>query len=472
MTGCRVIILSDWHIAMALEGSRPPHRWQIFVEPYFIFERHEIHADCSNEKLFRLPSHCHIMSEDRSSAFASRPTSKYGQLTMIRKAVNLRKSRKYSQGIGLLLSLRSRRAACRFVCLLLPIGLASCLGNFPRDADQAKSENMVIQEDVCPTCNSNRRFAQTIQISEVQGGREPGTLPARVRGTYGAEVSNEAFRVALEESLRNNGLLAKDASQARLILNTHLIELQQPYLGSNETATSAIRYVLRKKQTGEPVRDELVEARFTAKYSDTPGILNRAYRRRRIKAVEGSIRENIKQFVVRLLTEAELRTIKSSGSSSDGRAGRFDENADQVTTVLVGCDPDSYRAKKEIEYRSDGYTDQIVGENEYSIVALGHRNSIQECTAQLALLRAARLTLEQGHQLFVIIHGSSTRQRIGTAHMIAIPGAAVPIVVSSDNRGKGQPTAILIIRLMNDDEAQPGAFDAKAIEGALAPKFE
>ena len=243
---------------------------------------------------------------------------------MIRTTVNSRKSRKYPPGIGLLLSHRSRRAACRFVSLLLPIGLAGCAGaigvagglafpTLPRDADQAKSENLVIQGDVCPTCDSNRRFAQKIQIGEVQGGRESGELPAR--GRYpDVEVPNEAFRGALEQSLRNNGLLAEDVSHARLILNTHLIELGQPPGGLSMTVYSTIRYVLRDKQTGEQVRDELVETKFTAKFWDT--ILGR---KRMIKAVEGSIRDNIRQFVVRLLTKIKPLTIKTSGSSSEGR---------------------------------------------------------------------------------------------------------------------------------------------------------
>ena len=142
--------------------------------------------------------------------------------------------------------------------------------------------------------------------------------------------------------------------------------------------------------------------------------------------------------------------------------------------VLAGCaQPAGYRVREMIYggYRTGGYTDQIVGENEHSIVAVGNQSTTFERLAQLALLRAARLTLEQGHQRFVIIHGTNTRQRIGTAHMVAIPGAAVPIVVRSDS-GSFRRTAILIIRLMNDDEAPPDAFDAIAIEAALAPVFE
>ena len=141
--------------------------------------------------------------------------------------------------------------------------------------------------------------------------------------------------------------------------------------------------------------------------------------------------------------------------------------------VLAGCaQPAGYRVQEKLSYGilTDGYTDQIVGENEHSIVAVGNTITTKERTAQLALLRAARLTLEQGHQRFVIIHGTSTRQRIGTAHMVAIPGIVVPIVVSL--RNPGRPTAILIIRLMSDDEAPPDAFDAKTIEAALAPVFE
>ena len=143
--------------------------------------------------------------------------------------------------------------------------------------------------------------------------------------------------------------------------------------------------------------------------------------------------------------------------------------------VLAGCaQPAGYRVQEKLSYGTltDGYTDQIVGENEHSIVAVGNDITTKERTAQLALLRAARLTLEQGHQRFVIIHGTSTRQRIGTAHNVAIPGATVPIVVRSDSDTRVRPTAILIIRLINNDEASPNALDAKAIEGALAPVFE
>ncbi len=140
--------------------------------------------------------------------------------------------------------------------------------------------------------------------------------------------------------------------------------------------------------------------------------------------------------------------------------------------VLAGCaQPTGYRVQKFFTgYLLDGYTDQIVGENEHSIVAVGNIRTTKERTAQLALLRAARLTLEQGHQRFVIIHGTSTRQRIGTTHMIAISGIVVPIVVRLNSNGR--PTAILIIRLMSDDEAPLDAFDAKAIEATLAPVFE
>ncbi len=148
-----------------------------------------------------------------------------------------------------------------------------------------------------------------------------------------------------------------------------------------------------------------------------------------------------------------------------------------AAVVLAGCaqtgSQTGYRVQEKLPYweiLTDGYTDQIVGENEHSIVAVGNTITTKERTAQLALLRAARLTLEQGHQRFVIIHGTSTRQRIGTAHMVAIPGIVVPIVVSL--RNPGRPTAILIIRLMSDDEAPPDAFDAKTIEAALAPVFE
>lgn len=159
-------------------------------------------------------------------------------------------------------------------------------------------------------------------------------------------------------------------------------------------------------------------------------------------------------------------------------APRFFAVALTVAIILAGCDqPIGYRAQEDIRgIKFSGYTDQKVGENEHSVVAVGYggallaKGTTKERIAQLALLRAARLTLEQGHQRFVIIHGTSSRQRIGTAHMVAIPGSAVPIVVSLGSWDK--PTAILIIKTLNDEEAPPDAFDAKAIEAALAPVFE
>ena len=157
--------------------------------------------------------------------------------------------------------------------------------------------NMVVQEDVCPTCNSNSRFAEAIQIGEVGGGARARN--ASLNFFYeGSEVLNDALRGALEESLRINHLLAEDASQARFILNIHLVELGQPTAGFSATAFSVIRYTLQDKQTDEQVRDEQVESKFTVKLSQVPYGISRTNR-----AVEGSIRENIKQFIVQYLTE-------------------------------------------------------------------------------------------------------------------------------------------------------------------------
>lgn len=248
---------------------------------------------------------------------------------MIRTTVNSRKSQKYSPGIRLSLSRQSRRAARSFASILLAVGLTACFipvpASLPKQSGKTASmENLVIQKDVCPTCYPNSRFSQAIQIGDVQGGPDPDLFTGKSFWSStprwvlepGAEVPDEAFRDALAESLKHNGLLAEDVSQAHLILNAHLIELGEPNV-SNMTAYSVIRYVLRDKQTGELVRDELFEAKFTVTYTITLSARSRG-----AIAVEGSIRENMKQFVVGLLTETESRTIKSSGSSSDRRGNR------------------------------------------------------------------------------------------------------------------------------------------------------
>jgi hypothetical protein len=102
-----------------------------------------------------------------------------------------------------------------------------------------------------------------------------------------SQVSSDAFRRALEDSLRNAGILG-GGSGLRFRLTADLLRLDQPMFGASMTVSSQVRYSLVEIATGKEIYSRVIDASYTAAF-------NAAFlgtERLRI-ANEGSIRDNI-----------------------------------------------------------------------------------------------------------------------------------------------------------------------------------
>ena len=127
----------------------------------------------------------------------------------------------------------------------------------------------------------------TIGIGLVAGGEETNPL-------WTSEVGNEEFKQALHNSLEGLKLYS-DAADSRYLLDADLVNLDQPLMSFDTTVTSSVRYRLSERATKRTVLEELVVSAHTAQMSDN------WYGVERLKlANEGSIRDNIAEFIRRL----------------------------------------------------------------------------------------------------------------------------------------------------------------------------
>jgi len=129
---------------------------------------------------------------------------------------------------------------------------------------------------------------RSVTAVSVTGGRETNPL-------WTSQVSNEAFRTALERSLDEAGYMGAEGRQ--MTVSAALDRLDQQLFGLNLSVTSRVRYTVT--QQGWPVFDETI----TATGSATPGDALIAVERLRL-ANEASMRENIRQFLLRMRVHA------------------------------------------------------------------------------------------------------------------------------------------------------------------------
>lgn len=128
-----------------------------------------------------------------------------------------------------------------------------------------------------------------IAVADVTGGRETNPM-------WISQVSSEAFRSALEDSLANAGVFERVLSASKYRLIANLNQLEQPAFGIDMTVTSTINYTIVETKTGKDVYTRLIRAPFTAGFSDSPLGATRV----RI-ATEGSIKKNIEMLINDLL---------------------------------------------------------------------------------------------------------------------------------------------------------------------------
>jgi|TARA_R100000049_G_C1956858_1_gene114438 hypothetical protein len=154
-------------------------------------------------------------------------------------------------------------------------------------ASGAKMGNMVYDG---PNKAYDTVLESNVHVTNVSGGQK--TNPA-----WTSEIDNDAFAGALQQSLRNQGLLAGDG---RYQLEALLLEVDQPVFGLNFEVTTHVKYILTDRESnGSVIMNETIVAPFTA----TVGDAFAAIKRLRL-ANEGSGKANINGLLEKL---SELR---------------------------------------------------------------------------------------------------------------------------------------------------------------------
>lgn len=170
------------------------------------------------------------------------------------------------------------------LCAILLVGL-SLMGC----ASPAEVNNMLVDQSVLVRASADSKLIEGINIKSVKGGEETNPM-------WTSEVSNSAFNGALTGSLKQSGLLGSSAETMRYDLVATFYELKQPVFGLNFKVTSSVNYQITDPQSKNTWFNKDIVASYTATFSDAA----MAIQRLRL-ANEGSIRENIKQFIEQLV---------------------------------------------------------------------------------------------------------------------------------------------------------------------------
>lgn len=149
-----------------------------------------------------------------------------------------------------------------------------------------------------------------IQIVSTQGGQETGAFD-------GAQISNDAFKSTIEESLRREGLYSESGDYG---LDVYLLSVQQPFAGLSMTVTTTARYVM-SESTGEnsaTVFDETLVTPYTASFGSS------LFGPKRMRlATEGAARENIEALLDKLAaTDVRIRLSEHDAAHTIGSLAR------------------------------------------------------------------------------------------------------------------------------------------------------
>ena len=136
-----------------------------------------------------------------------------------------------------------------------------------------------------PITQTNSALKNSVGVKEVTGGRETNPM-------WTSQVSSDAFRRALEQSLENAGMFSKIVAGSKYQLTADLTRLDQPMMGFDMTVTSTVRYSLIETQTRNEVYSRVIQIGYTAKMSDA------FVGTQRLKlANEGAVKANIQGLI-------------------------------------------------------------------------------------------------------------------------------------------------------------------------------
>ena len=166
------------------------------------------------------------------------------------------------------------------------LALMLCVAGLSACASGARSGAMTAPLDAQHIITDGSPLFKAVAVAPVSGGKETNAL-------LQSKISNEAFQMALEQSLALNAMLAE--SNARYTVTAALEDLKQPFAGFDMTVTASVHYVVTPTAGGAPVFDETIVTPYTANFSDAfVGV-----ERLRL-ANEGAVRTSIATFIGKL----------------------------------------------------------------------------------------------------------------------------------------------------------------------------
>jgi hypothetical protein len=178
-------------------------------------------------------------------------------------------------------------------CGLLLMTAACASGASPGAMTVPLSEQTVLRD--------GSGLRQSVSLGSVAGGRE--TNPILM-----SDVSDADLATALRQTLSTHAMLAINNQLYRL--DATMAGLDRPFAGFDMTVTSRVRYRVTRVSTGAVVFEREIAAPFTANFSSA------AMGVERLKlAIEGSMRENIRLFLIALMTEEAANPAQFGGAA-------------------------------------------------------------------------------------------------------------------------------------------------------------
>ncbi len=173
--------------------------------------------------------------------------------------------------------------------------LVACALTLGGCAAGARSELMVA---AAPTAfAAEHQLRNSVAMQGVQGGEDTNPL-------LSSNIANDQFQAALEQSMRNAGLLASSDEAARYRLSASMQELNQPMVGLDMSVTITVRYTITPVAGGAPIFDAPVRATGVGRLSQAFAGTERL----RI-ANEAAARENIAEFLRQLQARVPAASI-------------------------------------------------------------------------------------------------------------------------------------------------------------------
>lgn len=130
---------------------------------------------------------------------------------------------------------------------------------------------------------------KTVAITS-QGGRETGAMDS-------SNVSNSDFKQAIAESVIENGLFTQVINDggSDYLLNVAIINMSKPLFGGNFTVTMEVAWSLSDATTKQYLMRKAIKSSHTATMGDAFAGVTRLR-----LALEGAVRENIRQGIIAL----------------------------------------------------------------------------------------------------------------------------------------------------------------------------